>query len=203
MDPKPHWDRVYATNSPTDVSWYQREPTLSLQLIEFSGVPHDAGIIDVGGGSSTLVDALLERGFTDLTVLDVAGTALEQKKSKLGSRARQVDWIVSDVRTFEPLRNWLLWHDRAAFHFLVASQDRAAYRSVLDQALAPGGYVMIATFARTGPEHCSGLEVARYSAEELGAELGDGYELVETRDESHETPNQAIQQFQYGLFRRR
>jgi SAM-dependent methyltransferase len=198
-----HWDRVYATRKPTEVSWYQVAPTVSLELIEGALVPGDAAVIDVGAGASNLVDALLDRGFSDLTLLDVSSAALETAKARLGPRAAAVKMLVADVTKLVPPRRYGLWHDRAVFHFLTEPEERAAYARVLGEALAPGGVAVIATFALDGPEKCSGLPVRRYSAETLAEELGGVLELVESRREMHATPAGAVQSFVFCSFRRR
>jgi trans-aconitate methyltransferase len=202
MNRKSHWEQVYAARAPTEVSWYQARPTLSLELIERAGVAPGTGIIDVGGGTSTLVDALLDRGFDDLTVMDVASSAIRHARERLGERASLVQWLEADVTTFQPPRRWGLWHDRAVFHFLTEEDDREAYLRTLHAALAPEGHVIIATFDLTAPERCSGLHVVRYSPESLSEALRQGFERVETREEVHCTPAGKEQPFVYCLFQR-
>ncbi len=197
-----HWQQVYRGRTPEAASWYQAEPALSLALIAAAGVTPDAGIIDVGGGASTLVDHLLDGGFRDLAVLDVAEASLAAARARLGDRADQVTWIAADVTAWSPDRQWDLWHDRAVFHFLVDAADRRAYRAALGRALAPGGHVVIATFAPDGPERCSGLPVVRYDEARLGAELGAGFRFVESRRERHHTPGGAAQEFLFQRYRR-
>ncbi|MEE8191555.1 MAG: class I SAM-dependent methyltransferase, partial [Gemmatimonadales bacterium] len=153
-------------------------------------------------GTSTLVDELLEQGFANLAVLDVAGPALELARARLDDRADQVQWIEVDVTEFEPARQWGLWHDRAVFHFLTDASHRKAYRRALEAAVAPGGSAVISAFSLEGPERCSGLDVVRYSPESLADELGAAFELVESRDEVHVTPAGAEQAFVYCLFHR-
>ncbi len=156
----------------------------------------------MGGGASRLVDCLLDRGFTDLTVLDIAQGALARAQERLGDRARAVRWIEADVTRFEPSERREIWHDRAVFHFLTAARDRAAYRRTMIDSLVPGGHAIIATFGPHGPTRCSGLDVVRYSPADLLAALGPGWELVTEREELHRTPGGVEQQFVYGLFRR-
>jgi hypothetical protein len=195
-----HWQHIYQGRSPEAASWYQAEPALSLALIAATGLPSGAGIIDVGGGAATLVDRLLDRGYEDLTVLDVAEPALATARARLGARADRVAWIAADVTRWTPPRRWALWHDRAVFHFLVDADDRRAYRAALDRALAADGHVIIASFAPEGPERCSGLPVMRYDEAGLGRALGPGFRFVESRRETHRTPAGAAQAFLYQRY---
>jgi len=196
-----HWERIYREKQDTEVGWYQHSPEVSLGLIEACGATASAGIIDVGGGTSRLVDALLARKHTDLTVLDISEEALQRSRRRLGSTGDDVRWLRQDVTDFRPARTWDVWHDRAVFHFLVDPDRRMGYRKALQEAVKPGGHVIIATFAMTGPERCSGQHVMRYDDETLQEELGAGYELVETKSEQHETPSGSVQDFTYCRFR--
>lgn len=198
-----HWETVYSSKAFTDVSWFQPRPERSLRLVERTAVGRDEAIIDIGGGASTLVDHLLDDGFTDLTVLDVSGKSLEQAQERLGERAADVAWVVSDVTTFRPARTWQLWHDRAALHFLIDEQDRARYVEVLKTALAPGGHVVLATFGPDGPPKCSGLEIRRYSIDMVEELLGSEFALQCQELESHITPTESTQQFLYSCWTRR
>lgn len=195
-----HWRDVHRGRAPEAASWYQPEPALSLALIEATGLAPDAGIIDVGGGASTLTDHLLDRGYRDLTVLDIAGPALEAARARLGARAGQVTWIEADVTGWSPPRRWDLWHDRAVFHFLVDAEDRRAYTAALDRALPSGGHLIVATFAPEGPDRCSGLPVVRYDETGLRRELGPGFRFVESRRETHRTPGGIAQAFIYQRY---
>lgn len=196
-----HWEQVWRTKAPEQVSWYQPEPAVSLELIAAAGIARDAGIIDVGGGASVLVDRLLDLGYTHLAVLDVAGAAIQASRARLGPLAANVEWHEADVTSFEPPRRYGLWHDRAVFHFLTEAADRRAYVATLSKALKPGGSVVIATFALDGPPKCSGLDVMRHDEGSIGAELGPGFRLQEVRREAHRTPWQAEQRFIYCRFR--
>lgn len=196
-----HWEQVWRTKAPEQVSWYQPEPAVSLELIEAAGIAKDAGIIDVGGGASVLVDRLLDRGYTGLAMLDIAGGAMQASRGRLGARASSVEWHEADVTSFEPPRRYGLWHDRAVFHFLTEAADRRAYVATLHKALKPGGSVVIAAFALDGPPKCSGLDVMRHDQASIGAELGVGFRLEEARRETHRTPWQAEQRFIYCRFR--
>lgn len=202
MDSKAHWDRVYRSTSPEQVSWYQPELTLSLGLIRRAVPDTSAAIIDVGGGASTLVDGLLAAGYHRLTVLDLSGAALAAAQARLGAAAASVVWLDADVLA-TPFRGeaFDLWHDRAVFHFLTRPSDRRRYVAQVERAVLPGGHLLIATFAPDGPSRCSGLEVARYSPEELHAELGVGFRLISSHREEHRTPDGRTQAFLYCLFR--
>ncbi|HEY5954164.1 MAG TPA: class I SAM-dependent methyltransferase [Terrimicrobiaceae bacterium] len=202
MKHREHWNKVYQTKDPNEVSWYQRRPDLSLALIASSGVPKDAEIIDVGGGASTLVDCLLDDGYTRLAVLDLSDAALSQSRSRLGARAHLVEWFEAEVTSFILPHPFDLWHDRAVFHFLVAPGDRRAYVATLKQTLKPGGTVIISTFALDGPPKCSGLEVTRYDEKTMVAELGEEFKLHELRYETHLTPWGSEQRFIYFRFQR-
>ncbi len=195
-----HWSSVYERSRPDAVSWYQREPTVSLELVESLGLEPGTAVVDVGGGASPLLRALLERGFADITVLDIVEAALELSRSAVGDDPR-AHWMVGDVLTWDPPRRYGLWHDRAVLHFFTG-EEVLAYRRVLDAALSPGGTVILATFAPDGPEQCSGLPVTRYGAEELTKMLGDDFELVAEREEDHSTPGGALQRFTWVAARR-
>ncbi len=197
-----HWEKVYTSRDETTVSWFQDNPAPSLDLIEVIAPGRDADIIDIGGGASRLVDHLLERGFRGVTVLDISQAALDLACLRIGRRASEVHWIAADVTEWNPSRRFDIWHDRAAFHFLVDPQDRAAYIARLKQALRPGGHAVIATFASDGPEKCSGLPVNRYDAEGLAREMGEAFTLIESLRHDHATPGNATQRFQFSVFRR-
>jgi SAM-dependent methyltransferase len=196
-----HWDHVYAVKPERELSWFQENPEVSLELIRASGTPKDAAIVDVGGGASRLVDALLAEGFCDLTALDISERALGSAQSRLGSEAARVRWIAADVTAWEPARRYDLWHDRAAFHFLTEEASRQAYAARATRAVRPGGHVIIGTFAPDGPERCSGLPVMRHDAASIGAVLGQRFALIESRAHDHMTPAGRTQRFQFGLFR--
>lgn len=195
-----HWDAVYTTKKADEVSWYQARPRVSLEFIERTGKGRDASIIDVGGGASRLIDALLDEGFQQVTVLDISPEALAQTKERLGERARSVTWITADIARWAPPTKFDIWHDRAVFHFLVKPEDREAYRETLAAALDRGGQAIMGTFASDGPERCSGLPVARYEPETLAAELGPRFRLVESAHEDHLTPSGKVQRFQFSRF---
>ncbi len=202
MNPREHWERVYQTKDPTDVSWFQTIPTLSLQLIQAAEIDKDQSIIDVGGGASVLVDQLLENGFQRVAVLDLSAAALAHARNRLGRRATLVEWFEADVTTYQPPHPFALWHDRAVLHFLTDAVDRQRYVQTLKRALTPRGHAIIATFAMDGPSRCSELEVTRYDAATLSAQLGEEFELLQTQAETHRTPWDTEQNFNYFLFRR-
>lgn len=201
MERKSHWEQVYHDRSPAQVSWYQSQPQPSWSMIENSGVPPAAAIIDVGGGASNLVDHLLASGWSAVTVLDISAAALGLARERLGAKSGQVTWLEADITAFEPPRRYALWHDRAVLHFLTDADDRARYRSVLDRALVPGGQVIIGAFALDGPDQCSGLPVVRYSPRTLAALLGPQYDLQESRHIAHRTPWESEQNFVFCRFR--
>lgn len=202
MDRRGHWETVYQTKAETDVSWFQESPKVSLDLIDMLGIAPQTRVIDVGGGASRLVDALLDRGFDGVTVLDISEPALAATKVRLGERAELVNWLAADATQWEPKAAYGLWHDRAAFHFLTEAADRTAYAERVASAVPAGGYVIIATFAPDGPERCSGLPVQRHDAASIGAVLGSDFELVDTRRHDHQTPGGSMQRFQFSTFRR-
>jgi len=198
MDPTAHWDKVYRTKKPDEVSWYRPHLELSLELIVKAVPSRDARIVDVGGGESTLVDDLLARGYHKISVLDVSQTALDLTRSRLGTRAGEINWLCGDVTTFAFAEHeYDLWHDRAVFHFLTDPKDRTAYVRQVARAVKPGGHVIVAAFGPEGPTQCSGLDVVRYDPEALHGEFGASFELVKHLTELHQTPQGKIQQFVY------
>jgi SAM-dependent methyltransferase len=200
MDRTSHWQRVYTTKAETDVSWFEASPATSLQLMEAAGLTTETCVLDVGGGDSRLVDALVARALSCLAVLDISAAALERARVRLGAAGGVPTWIAADVT-----RDWSLdpvdiWHDRAVFHFLTDAEDRERYREHLRRTLKPGGTAIIATFALDGPERCSGLAVARYSPETLAAELGPDVQLISSCRHAHRTPAGAMQSLHYSRF---
>ena len=199
---KSHWETVYTTKAENEVSWFQEDPAPSLELIDLARPTPESAIVDIGGGASRLVDSLLARGFRQVTVLDISQAALEAAKARLGERAGRVQWVVADVTQWTPAQSFDIWHDRAAFHFLTDVANRSAYVARMKQAVMPGGHVIIATFAIDGPEKCSGLPVNRYDAASLARELGEGFELLDSRQHDHSTPWDSTQRFQFCIFGR-
>jgi 2-polyprenyl-3-methyl-5-hydroxy-6-metoxy-1,4-benzoquinol methylase len=197
-----HWTRVYQQKAPAEVSWYQPAPGPSLRALGKFGASPSSSIIDVGGGASNLADALLEQGWQDITVLDIAAPALEAAKARIGPLADRVHWEVADITEWTPTRRFDVWHDRAVFHFLTEPKQRVAYRDALLEGLVAGGLAIIATFALDGPERCSGLSVQRYDPASLADVLGNSFQLIEGWREDHATPWGAKQSFNWCAFRR-
>lgn len=198
MDTKTHWEKVYTTKAPDAVSWYRPHLETSLTLIERAADARSASIIDVGGGESTLVDDLLLLGYKNIAVIDVSQTAIDLTKSRLGSAAEQVHWLVGDITEIElePLA-YDLWHDRAVFHFLTAEEQRVAYVRQVARSVKPDGHIILSTFGPEGPTKCSGLDVVRYDAKSLHVEFGPRFRLIESSIELHHTPYGTTQQFLY------
>lgn len=202
MSDADHWDEVYRSKEVTAVSWYQPSPEPSLQLLERFGAGPESSFIDVGGGASTLVDVLIERGWPDLTILDIAAPALEASQTRLGEASDAVTWKVADIVTWEPPRRYDIWHDRAVFHFLTKADDRESYRRALIAGTKPDSLVIMATFALNGPERCSGLIVQRYSSDTLLHELGSSFDLLTAQVENHTTPGGSEQVFNWCVLKR-
>ena len=198
MDARQHWERVYRTKQPTEVSWYTPHLDVSLRIIEEAAPERGSRIIDVGGGEATLVDDLLDRGYRYLSVMDVSATALEVAKARLGERADVIDWLCGDVTTYLfTSHQYDVWHDRAVFHFLTDPKDRAAYVRQVTHAVKPGGHVIVGTFGPEGPTKCSGLDVVRYDPDALHDQFGANFRLLRHLTEIHQTPAGASQQFTY------
>lgn len=199
---KAHWERAYSDKGEAGVSWFEEDPRTSLELLDGISAGPDSAFIDIGGGASRLVDALVEKGWGDLTVLDLSEQALDLARTRLGEAGKRVSWIAADVTRWRPERSYDIWHDRAAFHFLVEEEERKAYRERLGMALKPGAHAIIATFAADGPERCSGLPVMRYDAEGLADAMGSAFTLVAERRQAHRTPWGAEQSFQFAVLRK-
>jgi 2-polyprenyl-3-methyl-5-hydroxy-6-metoxy-1,4-benzoquinol methylase len=198
---KSHWEEVYSAKAETGISWYQNEPTLSLELIGAVAPVEGGRIIDVGGGASLLADRLLNLPFDGISVLDISETALGKARSRLGERAAGVEWLAADVTEVRDVGTFDVWHDRAVFHFLTDEADRKKYVELARRTVPGGGHLIIATFAEDGPKKCSDLDVSRYNAESLRAEFA-GFSLVRHAAEMHTTPWGSPQAFIYGVFRR-
>lgn len=194
VDPRAHWDEAYGNRGVEGVSWFQTEPAMALELIRLLGTDPSGPVLDVGGGASALAGRLVDDGFSDVTVLDISEVALEECRRQLRGRAG-IRLIRQDILAWRPDRSYALWHDRAVFHFLTDERERATYLATLSRALAPGGNLVMATFAEDGPSYCSGLPVARYSGETLSQLLGDAFVPVATRREVHTTPAGVTQPF--------
>lgn len=202
-DAKNHWDNIYATKTSDQVSWTQAIPETSLDFVHNFKVEKDAPVIDVGGGESRFVDFLLDEGYSDITVLDISEQALQNTRKRLGEKASKVTWIISDVTTFRPSRQFKVWHDRATFHFLTTATQIAQYVQIASRALSRGGYMAIGTFSDNGPAKCSGLNIKQYSEESLNQTLSNFFTKIRCITEDHITPFQTIQNFLFCSFKRR
>lgn len=198
MEKKSHWETVYASKAATEVSWYRSHLETSQAFIDQTGIGKAGRIIDVGGGASTLVDDLLAAGYRDLTVLDISAAALKEAKARLGPQAERVTWLEADITEARlPPRHYDLWHDRAVFHFLTDAEDRRRYVELVRHAVKPGGHIIVACFGPQGPLKCSGLDIVRYSPDQLHGEFGGEFRLVRSLSEEHITPAGKEQQFTY------
>ncbi len=202
QDRKKHWDDIYSHKSESQLSWHQENPSISLELLREAGLNSTSSLIDIGGGTSRVIDCLVEQGLSDLSVLDLSQIALNAARQRLGERGEMVNWIVADITVWSPTRDYDFWHDRAVFHFLVNPQDRGAYIDRLAQCVRPGGHAVIATFALDGPRTCSGLPIVRYSPRSLADALGPDFELLTHRIRIHRTPSGSPQSFQFSLLRK-
>jgi len=200
-DRKSHWDNVFRSKSPQEVSWTQDVPGTSLEMIRQLNLPKTAQVIDVGSGDGRLVDNLLDEGFTNISILDISGEALEKVRSRLGKRASLVKWIISDILDFNPSIKYDLWHDRAAFHFLTEADEVRKYVNTATQHIS--GYLTIATFSDEGPDTCSGLNVKKYTEELLQEELSQGFKKVKCIKKDHTTPFQTRQNFLFCTFKKK
>lgn len=196
-----HWDAAYAQGDDTR-SWFEKQPDMSLRMLDAAGVSAADALIDVGGGASRLTGALLDRGFRDLTVLDISAAGMRHARDRLGSRADQVHWLTADVLSWHPQRRYQAWHDRAVYHFLTTGEQRQQYLRTLDAATGPGAAAVFGCFAPDGPQHCSGLPVARYTPAHLACQLGATWQLTGQDREEHITPAGTIQPFTWITLRK-
>lgn len=202
LDPKQHWEGIYQRKGPQEVSWYQAVPSVSLDMLSEYRVPNTARIIDVGGGDSLLVDHFLDRGYSDLTVLDISGAALRKAQERLGERAERVQWIEGDATSFVAKAPFDVWHDRAVFHFLTEERTQEEYLARLAEYLRPGGLLILGTFSENGPEKCSGIAVKRYSEQEMVARLRRICSRIKCFTVDHVTPFDTVQNFLFCAFRK-
>jgi len=200
LDRKNHWETVYETKNPDEVSWTQKVPQISLDFIRSFGLDKASKIIDVGGGDSKLVDFLLDEEFENITVLDISGKAIERTKERLGDRAQKVKWIESDITEFEPQETYDIWHDRAAFHFLTSPEQIQTYVDLTQKTVA--GYLILGTFSKNGPKKCSGLDIKQYNEEQMET-VFNHFEKLECRAEEHTTPFGTTQNFVFCSFKRK
>lgn len=200
---KQHWENVFSTKGEDEVSWFQPYPKTSMAFVELFHLPPDAPIIDIGGGDSHFVDALLDKGYKNIWVLDIAATAIERARQRLGARASGVQWIVADITEFEPPVQFALWHDRAAFHFLTGEDKVYKYVSIAEDAIKKDGILVLGTFSEKGPERCSGLEIQRYSEASMSARFEVAFDRIKCISEDHTTPSNTIQHFLFCSFKKR
>lgn len=203
MDYQSHWDKVYRTKQPSEVSWTQEVPEISLQFIHSFNLPKSAPIIDIGGGDSKLVDHLLMEGFRDLTVLDISETGIQKARRRLGKWAGLIHWEVCDITHFKPARKYKLWHDRATFHFLITDIQISKYLEIAAGSIDHHGFVTMGTFSVYGPDKCSGLKVRKYSEDTLSNQLDRNFEKLKCLMEDHITPFNTIQNFLFCSFIRK
>ncbi|HEX7457902.1 MAG TPA: class I SAM-dependent methyltransferase [Ginsengibacter sp.] len=197
---KNHWEKIYETKSPEQISWTQNVPKTSLDFIHSFGLTKTAKIIDIGGGDSKLVDYLLDEGFENITVLDISARALEKVKQRLGEKAKMIKWVVSDITEFHPDTTFDVWHDRATFHFLTTNKQVAKYMETARNSVS--GYLTIGTFSYNGPKKCSGLDIKQYNEETLTKELQNGFTKIRCVTEDHTTPFDTLQNFLFCSFKR-
>ena len=200
---KEHWENAFSTKLETEVSWFQSYPKTSIEFIELFNLPLNANIIDIGGGDSHFVDALIEKGFTNIYILDISANAIERSKKRLGDKANKVNWIVSDIIDFEPTVKFDFWHDRAAFHFLTDEEKIYKYVSIAENAITNNGYLILGTFSENGPKKCSGLEIKQYSETSMSARFEVAFNRIKCIVEDHTTPFNTIQNFLFCSFQKK
>ncbi|MFT5753437.1 MAG: SAM-dependent methyltransferase [Flavobacterium sp.] len=199
---KEHWEKVFTTKAEDEVSWFQKKPETSIQLIQALKLPKEAKIIDIGGGDSYLIDSLIELGFTNLFLLDISESAILRSKNRLGANADRVTYIVSDVLDFKPAEKFDAWHDRASFHFLTDESDILKYKAIVSDALTSNGNFVLGTFSDEGPLKCSGLDISQYSVEKILALFEDTFEMENCFTEDHQTPFETTQNFIFCSFKK-
>ncbi len=202
-DKKHHWENVFATKAENEVSWFQPYPKTSMEFLELFQLPLNANIIDIGGGDSHLVDALLEKGYQNIWILDIAATALGKAKQRLGDRAKQIHWLVTDVTEFVPPVQFDFWHDRAAFHFLTDEESINKYVSIAESGIKKNGYLILGTFSDEGPQKCSGLEIKQYNEASMSARFKPAFNRIKCIREEHTTPFNTVQNFLFCSFQRK
>lgn len=201
QDDKDHWENVYETKNPDEVSWTQKIPQTSLDLIEEASKDRSSKIIDIGGGDSNLTDFLLEKGFKNISVLDISAKALEKTKERLGTQAENVDWIATNITEFKPNRTYDIWHDRATFHFLTTQEEIKKYAEIVRNTVSDT--LIIGTFSVNGPQKCSGLQISQYDKEKLNSIFSQDFELVKSFTEDHITPFNTVQNFIFCQFKKK
>lgn len=199
-DNKSHWENVYETKNPDQVSWTQKKPQTSLDFIRSSGLGKDASIIDIGGGDSNLVDFLLEEGYKNITVLDISAKALEKAQERLGESAHKVKWIATDITAFEPTETYDIWHDRAAFHFLTTPEQISKYIDIAEKSVK--NCLILGTFSKNGPTKCSGLDILQYDEGSLSEKFERSFKKIQCITEDHTTPFETVQNFVFCSFKK-
>ncbi len=203
MENKEHWEKVFATKTEKEVSWFQAYPKTSMEFVTLFHLPKNAKFIDIGGGESHFADSLLEKGYSDITVLDISANAIERAKKRLGSKAENVKWIVSDVTEFIPEDKYDFWHDRAAFHFLTSEDKIYKYVAIAENAINQNGYLILGTFSENGPTKCSGLEIKQYNETSMSARFEIAFDRIKCITEDHQTPFNTIQNFLFCSFKKK
>ena len=203
MGTKEHWEKVFATKRENEVSWFQPYPATSMAFVDEFGLKAGSAIIDIGGGDSRFAEALIQKGFSNVHVLDISSNAIARARERLGEKASLVRWIVSDVTEFDPEKQYDFWHDRAAFHFLTSEESIKKYLEVAARAVKPGGFLVLGTFSENGPQKCSGLEIRQYNEAKLRSLFEKAFQPVRCFTEEHTTPSGATQDFQFCSFQRK
>lgn len=202
FDRKAHWEQIYATKPLEEAGWYQPKPEISLDLINKTELQHDAAIIDIGGGDSLLVDHLIDQGYTDVTVLDISAIAIERAQDRLGEQAKSVKWIIGDVLDLPKDLEFDIWHDRAAFHFLLEKEEIDQYIHLASKSIKAGGFLILGTFSDRGPKMCSGRPICQYSKSEAIGVLSCCFEKIHCYNLDHITPNNSVQNYTFCYFKR-
>lgn len=200
---KQHWEKVFSTKAEDELSWFQPYPKTSIEFVEFFNLPLSANIIDIGGGDGHFADALLEKGYENIYVLDISANAIERVKKRLGEKAEKVHWIVSDVTEYKPSLQFDFWHDRAAFHFLTSEKKIDKYVSIAKDAIKKSGYLILGTFSESGPSKCSGLHIRQYSEASMSAKFESAFNRIKCLREDHITPFNTIQNFLFCAYERK
>ena len=200
---KEHWEKIYENKQEEELSWFQPYPKTSMEFLELFNLPLTAKIIDIGGGSSHFADVLLERGYTNIWVLDISELAIASAKKRLGEKAIRINWVVEDITAFNPPVQFDFWHDRAAFHFLTSEEKINKYISIAEKAIKKDGYMVLGTFSENGPEKCSGLDIKQYSEASMSGRFGVSFERIKCIHEDHLTPSNLVQNFLFCSFRRK
>lgn len=200
---KEHWEKVFATKKETEVSWFQEYPKTSIAFLELFNLPLHANIIDIGGGDSHFIDALIEKGYQNIFLLDISANAIERAKKRLGDKAKHVTFIVSDITEFKPIVKFDFWHDRAAFHFLTNEENISKYVAIAENAIKKGGYLILGTFSDKGPKKCSGLEIQQYTEASMNARFEVAFNRIKCIRENHITPFNTTQNFLFCSFQKK